>query len=251
MQLELERSADRNSTEVFPLQPCIFEGVHVLALAEVCVVVAGSTEREAGAPGAELLAAAVPGLKQLTNSRRPLVSPRPPNSFQFLVFLAFFTFTLLWLVPFFCTLPLFLLSTRGSPWQCAGDRKWVSGSAQAAGSRLRLAALWVKLESLFFHRGAQHTPDINSRIPARGKYNSSYFMEFSSRRWHHSSLKSETWFESAWGYAVSAQIAWCEQHVSAGVFPSASTQEAFRHSAETPVHNLEHVYSRRSFRLHL
>lgn len=90
-----------------------------------------------GAPGCELLAA-VPGLKQLTNTRLPLLSPAPfalssvssSSRFQFS-----FHFTLGFLLLSF-TFPLFFASTRGSPWQCAGagDRKWVSGSAQATGS---------------------------------------------------------------------------------------------------------------------
>lgn len=99
-----------------------------------------------GAPGSELLAAeAVPGLKQLTNTRLPLLSlhpplpPHPPPSFELLslslstcctLFSSLFSFLL------FSYFPSFLPSTRGSPWQCAGagDRKWVSGSAQATGS---------------------------------------------------------------------------------------------------------------------
>lgn len=88
-----------------------------------------------GAPGCELLAA-VPGLKQLTNSRLPLLSLAPSLStvsssscFHFF----FFPFYPLISPPLLLSL---FSSTRGSPWQCAGagDRKWVSGSAQATGS---------------------------------------------------------------------------------------------------------------------
>lgn len=90
-----------------------------------------------GAPGCELLAAlAVPGLKQLTNTRLPLFSLAPSLSpvsssthFHFLYFSPLVSPPLL-------LSPLFFSSTRGSSWQCAGavDRKWVSGSAQATGS---------------------------------------------------------------------------------------------------------------------
>uniref|UniRef100_A0A3Q3FY09 Uncharacterized protein n=1 Tax=Labrus bergylta TaxID=56723 RepID=A0A3Q3FY09_9LABR len=49
---------------------------------------------------------------------------------------------------------LFFPSTRGSPWQCAGagNRKWVSGSAQATGSS------WLRSGCNLTPRAAQHTP---------------------------------------------------------------------------------------------
>lgn len=90
-----------------------------------------------GAPGSELLAAAaVPGLKQLTNTRLPLLSLAPSLStvssssrFHFPSFLpSEFSSSLSF--PSFLSLHQRLsLAVAG-----AGDRKWVSGSAQATGS---------------------------------------------------------------------------------------------------------------------
>lgn len=124
--------------------PCIFECVrrHVWALAEVCVVVAGRAVLS-GKPGASRLRAVscgcccqasnswqIPGFPSSLRPPPPLCPVSSSSRFHFLSFSPA-DFPLLSLLS-----PLFFPSTRGSSWQCAGagDRKWVSGSAQATGS---------------------------------------------------------------------------------------------------------------------
>lgn len=66
--------------------------MHVLALAEVCVVVAGSVEREAGSSGVlRAVSFSCQASKQLTNSRLPLLSLAPffLSPFLYLLSVAF------------------------------------------------------------------------------------------------------------------------------------------------------------------
>lgn len=137
--------------------------MHDLVLAEVCVVLAGSIEREAGSFGlwAEswepLAHAAVPGLKQLTNSRRSS-SLRPPFPFAVLFLLLAFTFPAFVLfhlqISFFflSTFFLFFLSSRGSLWQ---SRRRKVGQWVSSGNRLRQPVCWMQLESCYSQRAAQ------------------------------------------------------------------------------------------------
>lgn len=110
---------------------------HGRALAEVCVVaVAGSFEG-----GIKKLRAGMCWLPfQTSNSSKipgfPRLSLAPAlSTASFLFFFPFlFPFFSLWFLALSC-FPFFS-STRGSPWQGAGEgeRKWVSGSTPATGS---------------------------------------------------------------------------------------------------------------------
>lgn len=125
---------------------CIFEFVHSrFELAQTSAykwraVLSGKLrDRE------QLAAAAVAGLKQLINTGLLLLPPPPSPPplplapltlfiYQFSHFHFLTIFKLKMLSSY--APPPFFPSTSGSPWLCAqeGDRKWVSGSAQATGS---------------------------------------------------------------------------------------------------------------------
>lgn len=159
--------------------PCIFECVcvrmHVWALAEVCVVVAGSIEREDGSSGLWAVSCGCSARPQTADKYQaspPLNGPLTLPSFQISSLFHFLSF----LPSYFSSVrnfPLFLPSTRGSPWQYsgAGDRKWVSGSAEATGSD------WLRsgcnLTPVTPTELQQHTPDkiTNYRFSAWDQFN--------------------------------------------------------------------------------
>lgn len=148
--------------------------MHVWALAEVCVVVAGSIEREAESFRLWAVCCGCCARPQTADkyqatppSSGPTRSPplSNPSRFHFLCFHTLISPPLLFSVFSFP-------STRGSPWQCAraGDRKWVSGSAQATGSGwLRSGCNLTPLTP----RAAQHTPArfANYRVPVWDHFN--------------------------------------------------------------------------------
>lgn len=109
---------------------------HGRALAEVCVVaVAGSFEGELRSSG--LGCVGCRSRPQTAQKFQAFPASLWPLRFQQLLFFFFpflFPFFSLWFLALSC-FPFFS-STRGSPWQGAGEgeRKWVSGSTPATGS---------------------------------------------------------------------------------------------------------------------
>lgn len=112
---------------------------HGRALAEVCVAaVAGSFEGELRSSGPGCVGCC--SRPQTAKKFQAFPASLWPLYFQQLLFFSFPLFSL-WFLALSC-FPFFS-STRGSPWQGAGEgeRKWVSGSAPATGSGW-LLSLW-------------------------------------------------------------------------------------------------------------
>lgn len=145
----MQHSADvKKKSSTFPVV-CIFECVrmHVWALANVCVVVAGSIEREAGSSRLWAVSCDCCARPQTAGKNQafpPLWHPHSPlfSSYSRFHFLFCRSFTKFWIFPFSYFL-LFPLPPPEALLGSAREQQTESGSLGQLRQQAQAAALWV------------------------------------------------------------------------------------------------------------